>query len=358
MKKTLSRRLLTQSLAVTILGAACTAHAQSPRQVPHAQGVAEISATPKRVVALSVSSLDTLDALGIDVAGVPNPPSGKSTVRWPEHLLQKYSQPSYVKISGGQSAEGSGPSQADQIKALNPDLIVLDGRGRGQFETLKGIAPTLDLSVSNASFVTSTVQNILALGTAFGREKQANDRAYQLLAKVRTLHESAAKQGTGLVLFAVANRVMPQQPDARFGMIYEVTGIRPILAPTEGQGLSTGRPPAAGNAKASADDPAAKAAAEAAQKARLEAENKYLADVMGREPDWLFVVDRNAAFGEAKAAETMAATPAIANSRAWKEKKVVYLDQGGANWYMGAGGLGLLEGTIRQSQAAFDQYKK
>lgn len=344
------RHSLRNAFALSLLGFALSALATPPLTIFHAQGVTELPATPRKVAALNVSTLDTLDALGIDVAIVPAPPGPQSTARWPARLTQKYAGNHYTQLSGGQ---GDNP-QAAQLQALQPDLIVLDGRARSQFKALASVAPTLDLTVSGASFVDSVVQNVLTLGKAFGQEAQANARAYQLLAQVRALREAGAKQGTGLVLFAVGNRVMPQQPDARFGMFYEVAGIRPILLPTEGQGLATGRPAAAG--ATAPDTPQAKAAAEAAQKAKLEAENRYLADVMAREPDWIFVVDRNAAFGDAKAAETMAATPAIANSRAWQQKKIVYLDQGGANWYLMAGSLAVLEGSIRQTQAAFDQH--
>lgn len=346
--------ILVVSLALP--GTIATLQAAEPRKISHAQGVTEIPDTPNKVAALSLSALDTLDALGIEVAAVPALPSGDSTARWPRHLLEKYAQDKYTKIPGGgrsSSAEGEANPQIERTKAFGPDLIVVSSRN--SFDALKAVAPTVDLSVSNVSFVDSVAQNILTLGAAFGRERQASARAYRLLADMRALREAAADQGTGLVLFCVGNRVMPQQLDARFGMIYDVVGIRPILTPTDGAGgLSSGRPPA--SATVDEQDPGAKAAAEAAQKARREAEAKYLADVMAREPDWLFVVDRNAAFGDAKAAEAMAATPAIANSKAWREQKVVYLDHDSGNWYLMAGGLGLLEGSIRQVQAAFDKH--
>ncbi|WP_168734267.1 ABC transporter substrate-binding protein [Pseudothauera nasutitermitis] len=353
MNDKLLRPALAASLVLILSGAPVVSSAQAggPRQIAHVQGITEVPGIPARVAATSLSGLDTLDALGIEVAAVPAPPSGESTARWPARLLEKYGQDKYAKIGGGRAREGEANPQVERIKALKPDLVVVDGRSRNLYSELKGAVPVIDLSVSNASFIASVVQNILGMGAAFGQERQAGEQAHALLGKVRALHEEAAKQGTGLVLFAVGNRVMPQQVDARFGMIYEVSGIRPVLHATESQGLFTGRPQGA----PAADTPEAKAAAEAAQKARQEEEARLFAEVMAREPDWLFVVDRNAAFGEAKAAEAMAATPVIANSRAWRAGKVVYLDQDGASWYLMAGGLGLLESSIRQIQEAFDK---
>jgi iron complex transport system substrate-binding protein len=353
-----SRHALTAALATSLalLGgiSSSTLTAAESRKVVHAQGVTELPAVPKRVAALSLAALDTLDAMDLEVAAVPALPAADSTTRWPEYLLEKYSQDKYAKIAGGgrSMAEGEANPLIERTRALAPDLIIVNNRNT--FDTLREVAPAIDLSVSNASFVDSVVQNILTLGTAFGQEKNANQRAYELLASLRVLRESAADQGTGLVLFAVGNRIMPQQLDARFGLIYELIGVRPVLTPTDGAGgLSSGRPPAASTVDE--NDPAAKAAAEAAQKARQQAEAEYLAAVMAREPDWLFVVDRNAAFGEAKAAEIIAKTPVIANRKAWQQGKVIYLDQDGP-WYLMAGGLGLLERSIDRIQAAFDRH--
>ncbi|MFT3721846.1 ABC transporter substrate-binding protein [Pseudorhodoferax sp.] len=339
----LSRRTFTAALALNAL----TAGASSAQAIGPA----------RKVAALNLGALDTLDALGAAVAIVPAPPAGESTARWPRHLLAKYAHERYVKLVSGRAEEGQPNPQVQQLAALKPDLIVSGGRGRGSStDAFKAIAPVVELSIDNARFVESVARNLVALGTALGQEALGRNHADALRAWVRALHASAAGQGTGLVMFNVGNRVMPQQADARFGMLYELIGIRSVLTPADGAGLSSGRPPA--NRAAATDDPAAKAAADAEQKTRQAAEAKYLADVMGREPDWLFVVDRNAAFGEPKAAETMAATPVVANSRAWKQKKVVFLDQDGASWYLMAGSLGLLESSLRQVEAAFARHAR
>ncbi|GAA5236646.1 siderophore ABC transporter substrate-binding protein [Verticiella sediminum] len=307
-------------------------------------------------MALDLTALDTLDAMGIEPSMVPAPPSGESTARWPSHLIAQYGQDKYAKLPAGRAGEGEPNPQLQQVAAFAPDLIVSGSRGRGgSADAFKDIAPVVVLSVDNARFVESIAGNVASLGAALGQEALGRREADALRTRVRTLHSSAARQGTGLVMFNVGSRVMPQQSDARFGMLYELIGIRSALSPDDGAGgLGSGRPPA--NNAANADDPAAKAAAEIEQKARQAAEAKYLADALAHEPDWLFVVDRNAAFGELKAAETMAATPAVANSRAWRQNKVVFLDQDGASWYLMAGSLGLLNNTVGLVQAAFDQH--
>lgn len=350
----LKRCMFAAGAALGLLaGSVTAAQAEDARKLAHAQG-AGLPAVPAKVAVLGLAALDTLDALGIAPAAVPALPAGESTVRWPAHLLARYADERYLQLPGVARDGSNADQQIARIKTLGPDLIVVDGRSSGPVDALKGVAPILDLSVSNASFVASVAQGILSVGAAFDRERETSARLHALLGEIRTLHEQAAEQGTGLVMFAAGSRVMPQQLDARFGMLYQVVGIRPVLRPDEGQGLSTGRPQAAA---ATDDSPEAKAAADAAQKARQAAEERYLSEVMAREPDWLFVVDRNAAFGDAKAAAAMAATPAIAGSKAWREGKVVFLDQDGASWYLMAGGLGLLEKSVRQLKDAFDAGK-
>ncbi len=306
---------------------------------------------------MGLAALEILDALGIEAAIVPAPPAADANMRWPDALAKKYASDSYVKLvsAGGRSAPQNAPNpQVEQLKSLKPDVIVLDSRSRGLQDQLKSIAPVVELGISNTSLVDSVVQNILTVGAAFGKERQAIEKANALLDDVRAVREAAARQGTGLVLFGVGNRVMPQQIGARFGMLYDVIGIRPVLLPGEGEGLSTGRPSASIPEDA---DAATKAAAEAARQTQQAAEARYFAEVMARDPKWLFVVDRNAAFGPAKAAEAMAATPVISNSTAWKQNKVIYLDQGGAAWYTMAGSLGLLETSLRRIKAEFEKHE-
>jgi iron complex transport system substrate-binding protein len=349
--KTIIHRALLAACAFSVFG--CAAIPTDGERASTASSAQAQGETPK-IAAMSWGTLELLDALGVEPAIVPAPPAADAVTRWPDALVKKYAQEKYAKlttIAGRPSQDGPHP-QAARLKALKPDIIITEVRARNNTD-LQAIAPVMDLGLSNASLAESVVQNLLALGTKFGKERQASLRAQALLSDLRALRESAAKQGTGLVLFGVGNRIMPQQVNARFGMLYDIIGIRSALHPDDGAGLGQGVPPAP---PAATDDPAAKAAAQAAQKARQQAEEKYLSDALAREPDWIFVVDRNAAFGPAKAAETMAATPAITRSKAWQQKKVIFLDHDGASWYLMTGSLGMLEKSIRQIRTAFDQH--
>lgn len=80
--------LLAGALALAALPA--QAQAQSTRTITHAKGVTVIPAAPKSVLVFDLATLDTLQALGVDVKGVPS-------VKMPAHLAQ-YADAKYVKI--------------------------------------------------------------------------------------------------------------------------------------------------------------------------------------------------------------------------------------------------------------------
>lgn len=351
-------RSIVAALALGLLAPGLAlAQASAPRSLAHAQGVTELRGDHKKVAVLSVPSLELLAALGIDAAIVPTPPAADAASQWPAGLMERYAGEGTVKlVNVGRRAAAEGPNpQVEQLRQLKPDLIISDSRTRNLYPDLQGIAPTIELAGGGTSQVDAVVQNLLLVGAVFDRDAQASAKARALLEQVRSLRDRAAGQGTGLLLFAAGERVMPQALDARFGFVYEVFGIHPALAPREGEGLSPGRPGAAIPEDA---DAATRARLEAERKTREAAETRYFADVMAREPDWLYVVDRNAAFGPAKAAELMAAAPVVNGSRAWQQRRVVYLDGDGASWYLSAGSLSLLERSLARIGAAFDQHRQ
>lgn len=330
------RKISVMSAALLCLGLTLvnSVSAQSTRNFTHAQGQTEIASVPQRVVVLDLAVLDILTALDIPVVGVPS----LQDDMWPDYM-QKYAGDKYTKA--GSLFE----PDLDVIKTLKPDLIIVGGRSSRSFDAVSAIAPTIDLSTSTTGFVPSVVQNVLTLGAIFEVESQANAKARQLLQSIRELQANAASQGEGLLLFSVGERVMPQQPATRFGIVYELIGIQPVVKPEDaGPARSRGR-----------DTNETEAEKEAREKAEAKASAKRLANIMSRKPNWIFVIDRNSAFNERQnSAEILAADPAISASSAWNDKKVVYLS--GRGWYLVGGGVTQLETTIKQLAEAFDQH--
>ncbi|MBO1076962.1 siderophore ABC transporter substrate-binding protein [Roseomonas marmotae] len=323
----LSRRLTLAGLAGGA-GALLIAGGAAAREirVPHAKGETVLPGKPKRVAVYDLAALDMLQALGVEVAGVPG-------AHFPAYL-SRYAGDGYARI--GTLFE---PDEA-ALRALRPDLIIVAGRSSARYEAMQAIAPTIDLSTGPARFVPDVAEHLRLLGRIFGRQEAAEARASQFLAAVEGLRAKSGGAGSAVVLFVAGPGMAVQLPGSRFGIVHDVTGLRPVVAASEA-------PAPAG--RVTGDTPEAEAArrqAAAAQKALLE-------KALGRDPDWILVLDRAAATGGAPVAPgRLEASEAIRSTTAWKKKQVIHLDA--PAWYLVGGGVAALEASIGQIGAALD----
>jgi iron complex transport system substrate-binding protein len=333
------RRLALGGMAgsLALLATGCAHTARGGLVVSHARGSTTLAGTPRRVAVYDLGALDLLQALGVDVVAVPG-------ARMPKHLAA-YDAARYAKV--GTLFE---PDLA-ALKAAQPDLIICGGRSASKFEALSAVAPTIDLSTSTQSFVASVTGNLLMLGRIFDRQAQAAAKAEELLVATRGLQAKAQKAGKGMLLFVAGQGIAPQVAQTRFGILYELIGIQPAVVAAD---LPPARPRAAPQPAPAAGSPEA-AAAEAARRQEAAQREAQLATLLDKvKPDWLFVLDRNAATGgQAQAPELLSANAAIQRTPAWTRKRVVHLDA--PSWYLVGGGYTVLQDTITQVATAFEQ---
>lgn len=284
-----------------------------PLTLEHRQGQITLPNQPQQVVVYDLGLLDTLTALNVKIAGLP-----QTQDYWPEYL-QQYANASYAKVGSLFEPDYTA------LEALKPDLILVAGRSSAAYEQLSKLAPTLDLSLDPAHFVEGVRHNLELLGQIFNREDKAEALEAELMQTLDAL-QTQAKASSGLVLFTLNNNIMIHAPGERFGMINALTGLTAVATPAEVTASPSQRP-ALGSPEA---------------QAMAEQRNQRLAQAMDKQPDWLFVLDRGAATGgEKTAAATLANNPAIAASSAWQKQQVYYLDP--TAWYIATGGyLGLL----------------
>ena len=331
------RRSAVAGLMSLLLAPAVWAQDGSLR-VQHAQGETRLPARPRRVAVFDLATLDILQTLGVEVLAVPK-------AQFPAHL-KGYSSDKYLKV--GSLFE----PDAAALRALQPDLIIVGSRSASKYAEMTAIAPTIDLSTSTQSFLASVVANMLTLGRIFDRPALAASKAEELLQATRGLQAKGAKAGKGLLLFVAGQGMSAQVAQTRFGVIYELIGITPAVVAGD---LPPPRPSAAGQPAAPAAGSPEAVAAEVQRRREAEQRDQQLAALLANvKPDWLFVLDRNAATGgEAKAAQLLEANKAIQQTPAWARQRVVHLDA--PSWYLVGGGYGVLENTIAQVGRAFDQ---
>lgn len=292
------------------------------RTFVHRRGETRLNGTPQRAAVYDLGLLDILRFLEAPVAGVPG-------TRFPEPL-REYGDTRFAKI--GSLFE---PDLA-ALKALKPDLVLVAGRSARQFEILNSIAPTLDLSTDATRFIPAVMENIVLLGQLFGRQASAAKLQEQLARDLAGMQTAGSRAGNALVLFTVGENIIPHYAGSRFGVVYDVIGMKPSAAPPAKSGAAPAR---------SAD---ATPEQQAAQQAIREAE---LARALASDPDWLIVLDRGAATGGKPVADILLTTSdPVTASRAWKNRRIFYLDPAG--WYLATGAPSVLLNTIRRFRAA------
>lgn len=299
------RRSLGMLLAGALALAVLPAQAQETRKISHAKGETVIPAAPKSALVFDLATLDTLQALGVDVKGVP-------TVKMPAHLAQ-YADAKYVKI--GSLFE----PDLEAVHGARPDLIITGGRSAAKYAELAKIAPTIDLTVDAKNFLPSVYRNAETLGTIFGKPAQAQALVRQNQDAIAALKTVAAKGGKGLMILTNGGKMSAYGPGSRFGVLHDGFGIVPaqtnLAQSNHGQAISF----------------------------------EFL---LQTNPDWLFVLDRDAAIGrEGSAAQRLLDNELVRKTTAWNKKQVVYLDA--ANWYLlGSAGQGALRANIAQISKA------
>lgn len=267
----------------------------------HAQGEIEIDGVPETVLVFDLASLDTLDALDVTVDGVP---SG----RLPPYLASRYDSAGVARI--GSLFE----PDYEAVAAAKPDLIIVGGRSAAKYAELARIAPTIDLSADRTDFLASVRRNVETLGRIFGKEAEASTHLAALDESVEALRAEAKDAGSVLVILTTGGRMSAHGPGSRFGVIYDGYGLSPAV-----EGLDTGNH-------------------------GQSISNEFILET---NPDWLFVVDRDAAIGrEGTAAGQLLDNELVRQTTAWREGQVVYLDPVG--WYLVGGGLTAVKQSVDQ----------
>ncbi|KOS66969.1 ferrichrome ABC transporter substrate-binding protein [Lysinibacillus contaminans] len=248
---------------------------------------------PENVVVFDYGFLDTLDALGVEVAGVAQ----KSV---PEYL-SKYTDTTYMNVGSLKEPD------FEALSSMNPDIIFISGRQASAYEELSKIAPTVFVGVDNTNFIESFKVNTELAGKIFGKEKEAADAFAAYEAKVEEIKaKTATSEEKALIVLGNEGSLSAYGPGSRFGVIHDVFGVKPadenIEASTHGANASF----------------------------------EYVRDT---NPDILFVVDRDAAVNSEGESGTKAAieNEIVGATNAAKNGKIFYLDP--QYWYLSGGGI-------------------
>ena len=277
--------------------------------VTHMQGETTVPVNPEKVFSFDITSIDTLQALGVTVTGMPElTGDGEQYMSDDTIVIGSLFEPDYELINDEQ-----------------PDLIIIAGRSAETYPDLSGIAPTIDLTNAGQGMIEDLTANTQVLAEIFGKQAEAAELLDDINARVAALQEQVADIGTGLVIMTTGGSVVALAPgNARAGrgaLIYETLGIQPpvedIEAATHGEPISF----------------------------------EFLLE---HDPDWLFVIDRDAATDseEGQPAEQVLDNDIVHQTAAWQNDHIVYLNP--FDWYIiTGGGLNSTPRMLEELEAVF-----
>ncbi|WP_452436651.1 siderophore ABC transporter substrate-binding protein [Peribacillus butanolivorans] len=266
--------------------------------VKHQLGETKVKTNPEKVVVFDMGTLDTLDKLGVEVAAVPHD-----------------GLPKYLSKYEGTTENAGGLKEPDfeKINEIAPDLILISGRQSDAYEELSKIAPTVYVGVDTTKYMESFEENVTLLGKIFGKEKEAAKAFASVEENITALKEKAPTDKKGLIILASGGKVSAYGPDSRFGIIHDVFGVPAVddklEVSTHGQSISF----------------------------------EYIAE---KDPDYLFVVDRDAVAGDGAAAKETVENDIVKNTKAYKEGNIIYLDPN--YWYLSGGGLESVDSMVKE----------
>ena len=265
--------------------------AEKTVSIVHAQGTADVPVNPARIAVLDFSLLDTVDALGGTVVGVP-----KQAL---PDFLDKYAAEEYADLGGMKEPD------VEKLAGLNPDVILIGGRSASLYPEVSKIAPTLDLTLAEGDFVEAFADQSGKIGKLLDKEEQVDKAVTEVKSSVERVKGEAADSGNGLILMTSGGKVAAFGTGSRFGMVHDVLGVEPAVGDLtkdrHGQSVS------------------------------FEFINKA-------KPEHLFVIDRDSAIGESgQAAAQVLDNDLVNDTPAVKDSKVTYLD--GQRWYLLGSGL-------------------
>ena len=306
------RRALAGAVLAATCGIALPALAAQPVMVAltHAKGTAEVPAAPKRVVVYDLGALDTLNALGVPVAGGP-----------------KAQMPGYLAdYASGYAVAGSlFEPDYEVLSSIKPDLIIVGGRSSAKLEILSRIAPTVDMSIDGKQMLNDIKRNVNTLAGLFGKQTQGKALSERIDREVAELRRLAGQAEPGVLLMGINEKIIPQAPGARFGFLFDVFGAKSAITAED--------VPPQGTA--------------------------YTFDDLAKlNPQWIYVIDRNTATGQAAGggdivpSQKVFDNAQVKGTAAGQKGQVVFLDPKG--WYlMGSTGPTALLNNVAQLRQAY-----
>lgn len=269
-------------------------------------GEVTLPLNPKNVAVLDLSSLEILQELGVEPAGLPK---GSLT-----SYLDKYNDEKYADIGTVKEYD------LEKIASLNPEVIIIENRQEEGYDELSKIAPVLFLGTDTGKNMESLERNLKALGTLFDQTEAAEQILADYNSRIEAINSKVTeKNETALFVMVNEGELSVYGEGSRFGFIYNPVGFavadETIESSTHGQTITS----------------------------------EYVKE---KNPAYIFVMDRGAVVSgttDKKANEVME-NELIKTTDAYKKGHIYYVDS--EAWYLGGSGVISVDKMISDMEKA------
>lgn len=272
--------------------------------VTHKLGDTTLEKNPEKVVVFDFGTLDTLNELGVEIAGVP-----KDSL---PSYLSKYEGEAYAHVGGLKEPD------FEKIYEVGPDLIVISGRQMDQYEKFAEIAPTIFVELDAENYMESFKGNVEMLANIFDKKEEAEEKLATIEKNVENLKEQTSGS-EGLIILSTGGKVSAYGEGSRFGIIHDTFGVQAvdesIEVATHGQNVSF----------------------------------EY---ILEQNPGYLFVIDRDAVVNDEPVAKQTVENELVKQTTAYEKNQIVYLDPN--YWYLSGGGLQSVQAMIDEIEASMN----
>lgn len=307
--------LLTAGGLLALTGCSTGAAGESPSEesssndtvtVEHVQGTTEVPKNPETVISMDLGVVDSFEALGKEVDGLPKLAS------LPDEF-EKYQDEKYVNAGGMKEPD------MEAISAANPDLIIISGRTADFYDQFSEIAPTVDLTMDQKDPVASFKKQSETIGQILGKESEVEDKLADVDQQISDTKQAAADAGSAMFLMTNAGEVNAYGPGSRFGnIIFDTLGLEP-----------------AGDVQSEGSH----------------GESLSFEAISEANPDRLYVIDRDVAVGQGEsgqAAQQVLDNDLVNQTTAATKDQITYLDP--SAWYIVGPGLNNFPAMITEVQ--------
>ena len=261
----------------------------------------EVPYDPERIAILDMACLDIIDSLGVGDRVVGS--AGTSL-----DYLQDYVTDQNIENLGTIKE-----ADMEAVMACEPDVIFIGGRPSSSYDTLSEIAPVVYLSTDTEIGVVESVRkNASTIAAMFGLEDQVDELMADFDERIETL-AAFAEGKTAIVGMCTSGSFNVLGNDGRCSMIGREIGFENVGVDANVDTSTHGN----------------------------EASFEY---VVEKNPDYIFVMDRDAAIGTdgAQLAQDIMENELVQGTDAYKNGQLVYLEHP-AVWYTAEGGVQALD---------------